>query len=76
MLVLVHAHLRENLLSVRQFLRATYMWKFEKDITDTALAEDEKNLLGRRVVPPYAVDYLIYIHGDRHVKVLEVVDDD
>lgn len=60
---LSQAHMRNNGLSARQFLRSCYMWKFQRDISDTALANDAKRLDELGIVPPYSVDYLIHVYG-------------
>lgn len=60
---LAQVHMRNHQLSPRQFLRSCYMWKFQRDISDTALANDAKRFDEQGHVSPYAVDYLIHIHG-------------
>lgn len=64
MLVLARCHMRHNNLTPQQFLRATYMWKFDKDISDLSLTNDTKLFVEQGVVPPYAIAYLLFIYGD------------
>lgn len=48
-----------------EFFRNAYFWKFDKDITDTALMEDIEAFQYRGALRPYAVDYLIAVYGVR-----------
>ena len=63
MQALADSHVFVNELSPRQFLRACYMWKFNKDITDEALETDAKDYTEIGKVPPYVCEYLINVYG-------------
>lgn len=68
MQALAQAHMRNHQLSHRQFLRAAYMWKFNKDISDLSLANDCKLLVECGRVPQYLTDYLVHIYGASSCK--------
>lgn len=60
---LMHAHLRNNQMSARQFLRAAYQWRYGSDLIDLALCNDTKLYEEQGKVPQYAADYLLHIYG-------------
>lgn len=63
MQALCNSHLIVNKLTAKEFFRSAYMWKFWKDITDTALYEDVKAFDEAGKVPAYATAYLIDVYG-------------
>lgn len=63
MQALAQVHMLNHQLSPRQFLRSAYYWKFNKDITDLALASDTTQLNEQGKVPAYLTDYLIHVYG-------------
>lgn len=63
MQALCDSHIFVNEMSPKQFFRCAYMWKFNKDITDTSLDEDVKNFDEAGKVPAYATAYLINVYG-------------
>lgn len=63
MQALCNSHIIIHEMSPRQFFRTAYMWKFGKDITDLALANDAKLFDEYGQVPPYVTDYLIHCYG-------------
>lgn len=60
-LTIVHCR-RENL-SLPEFLRTCYYWRFSKDITQEALQNDTAEFHKNDATPIYAADYLINIYG-------------
>jgi hypothetical protein len=63
MLALCGVHMMNYQVTPKMFFRAVYMWKFNKDISDLALANDITSYLLNGKVPPYVVDYLTHIYG-------------
>lgn len=63
MQALAQVHMRHHGLTVRQFLRSVYMWKFSKDISENSLTNDAKKLAEYGEVPQYLTDYLVHIYG-------------
>ncbi len=63
MQALANVHMINHHLSPRQFLRSAYMWRYQKDIPDLALASDAKALDEQGTIPCYLTDYLIHIYG-------------
>lgn len=63
MQALTHVHLKHHQMSPRQFFRASYQWKFQKDISDLALANDVKQFDEQGKVPAYVTDMLIATYG-------------
>lgn len=63
MQALADSHKFVNELSTWQFIRAAYMWRFRKDITDEALLIDTEAYDTAGKVPSYISDYLMHIYG-------------
>jgi hypothetical protein len=63
MQALAHSHMSVNRLSGREMLRTAYYWRFNKDITDLALANDTKQFMESGNAPDYLVKYLIHCYG-------------
>ena len=63
MQALAHSHMSVNRLSGREMLRVAYQWRFHKDITDLALANDTKQFMESGNAPDYLVKYLIFCYG-------------
>lgn len=63
MQALCDSHIFVNEMTPKEFFRVAYMWKFSRDITDTALYEDVKAFDEAGKVPAYATAYLINVYG-------------
>lgn len=63
MQALFNAHLKNHQLSPKQFYRSAYMWKFGKDVSDLALANDLMVYQLQGKIPGYVVDYLVHCYG-------------
>lgn len=63
MQALCNSHMIVHEMSPRQFFRAAYYWKHDKDIPDLSLANDAKKFDEWGEVPAYVTDYLVHCYG-------------
>jgi hypothetical protein len=63
MQALCNSHLIVHQLSPRQFFRAAYMWRWNKDIPEQSLEVDVMAFDKYGTVPSYISDYLVHCYG-------------
>jgi|CXWL01.1.fsa_nt_gi hypothetical protein len=62
MLTLIHTHLKEHRLSSIEFLRVAYYWRFDKDMPNASLNDDNDNFRKKGIVPNYVIVYLTHVY--------------
>lgn len=71
MQALVDSHLFVNRLTIEEFLRTAYYFRFGRDITHNALTEDSKQYNEGGKIPPYVISYILFVYGDCNERYLE-----